>query len=428
MDKLTFMLLVGAASAHWGHHDHHHHHHKTGDFHHQHGLGMLDLYKGANETFEEHSEHAPIHSFFERLFGWDIHPEDHKGQEEHHGCPIMRMLGNFWPRHQKKAEGHDTPLYESPDDIPFDASGTPTAVFHGLGDACIFPGDIQIDHLIAKGTNAYVKCIEVGLPSLGEYLANFEHVAEKSCTKVAADKNFAGEFNVLGLSQGGLLARYIAEECDMPGKVRNVVTAGGPHMGVDAVPKCFSGFICNIVNWVAKKFVYMDVVQDVLAPAGYFRDVNNMDTYLKKSVFLPALNNEHKAEHNLNVTSAYGDLASSYSENVFKFMNDLVGASAKYDEEKAALRKQRFSDINGGMFIKFSEDTVIYPKETAWFQQLDKNGDLLPLNATDFYNNDYIGLKSLNEAGKAKFITFKGDHLQFTEDDVKNTIIPFLNQ
>jgi hypothetical protein len=31
------------------------------------------------------------------------------------------------------------------------------------------------------------------------------------------------------------------------------------------------------------------------------------------------------------------------------------------------LKSQRFSDLNGALLIKFSEDTMIYPKETAWF-------------------------------------------------------------
>jgi len=106
--------------------------------------------------------------------------------------------------------------------------------------------------MVAAGTNAKVHCIEVGVPSLGEVFNNFETIAQKSCQKVAANKAFHGEFNVVGLSQGGLLARYIAEECEMPGKVRNVLTIGGPHMGVDAIPGCFTGFACSVVNFVAK--------------------------------------------------------------------------------------------------------------------------------------------------------------------------------
>lgn len=124
-------------------------------------------------------------------------------------------------------ETHETPFYELEQDeetgeftVNPDGNGIPSAMFHGFGDACINPGDIQLDRMIAAGTNAKVHCIEVGVPSLGEVFNNFETIAQKSCQQVAANKDFQGEFNVIGLSQGGLLARYIAEECEMPGKVR----------------------------------------------------------------------------------------------------------------------------------------------------------------------------------------------------------------
>ena len=118
----------------------------------------------------------------------------------------------------------------------------------------------------------------------------------------------------------------------MPGKVRNMATLGGPHMGVDAVPGCFEGVICDIVNKIAKKLVYLDVVQNWFAPAGYFRDVNNMAAYLKSSVFLPVLNNE-----------------------------------ASQTSKFAEVRKGKLTDLNSIMLAKFDKDTVIYPKETAWF-------------------------------------------------------------
>lgn len=52
----------------------------------------------------------------------------------------------------------------------------------------------------------------------------------------------------MGLSQGGLIARYIAERCDVKGKVRNMVTFGTPHAGVSAIPHCSSGYICDFIN------------------------------------------------------------------------------------------------------------------------------------------------------------------------------------
>jgi len=34
-----------------------------------------------------------------------------------------------------------------------------------------------------------------------------------------------------------------------------------------------------------------------------------------------------------------------------------------------------------------------------------------PLEKSDWYNSDAIGLKTLNEAGKVQFIKIDGDHL-----------------
>jgi len=73
-----------------------------------------------------------------------------------------------------------------------EGSGVPTAVFHGLGDACIYPGMTSLDKLISNGTGGYTKCIEVGLPTFGEYFNNFETIADISCKKVAEDPHFQG--------------------------------------------------------------------------------------------------------------------------------------------------------------------------------------------------------------------------------------------
>lgn len=249
--------------------------------------------------------------------------------------------------------GYATPGFTGFDDVaPAEDgadTGVPTAMFHGFGDACLNPGDGQFDRLISKGTNAHAQCIEVGIPAFSSVVNNFEHIAEESCKKVAANKHFQGEFNVIGLSQGGLIARYIVESCDMPGKVRNMVTIGGPHMGVDKVPHCFSGMVCSLVNQVVDVFVYMGLIQDVIAPAGYFRNTKNFKAYQKGSVFLPSLNNESLDE------------------------DEEVGAKAT--------RKDRFSALNGALLVMFTEDTMIHPKETAHFQSPSADGKtVLPLD------------------------------------------------
>jgi len=74
----------------------------------------------------------------------------------------------------------------------------------------------------------------------------------------------------------------------------------------------------------------------------------------------------------------------------------------------------------------FTEDTMIYPKESEWFQQLNLDGSVQALADSDFYKNDNIGLRALDEAGKVIYSSVVGDHLQFSEDYVNDTIVPFL--
>jgi hypothetical protein len=37
-----------------------------------------------------------------------------------------------------------------------------------------------------------------------------------------------------------------------------------------------------------------------------------------------------------------------------------------------------------------------------------------------------IGLRALDEAGKTQYVEFQGNHLQFTNDQIKEFIVPVL--
>jgi len=43
-----------------------------------------------------------------------------------------------------------------------------------------------------------------------------------------------------------------------------------------------------------------------------------------------------------------------------------------------------------------------------------------------FYKDDFIGLRSLIEAGKVQYVSIAGDHLEFSDADIDNYFIPFL--
>lgn len=74
----------------------------------------------------------------------------------------------------------------------------------------------------------------------------------------------------------------------------------------------------------------------------------------------------------------------------------------------------------------FAKDTMIYPPETAWFYELQKDGSILPFDQTELYQSDLIGLKKLNEEGRIVFHKFPGDHLQFSYQDIDQYVLPVL--
>jgi palmitoyl-protein thioesterase len=263
----------------------------------------------------------------------------------------------------------------------------PVAIFHGIGDSCNNNGMKKITKYFADQLNTDAFCIE-SAGGVGDWTTSFISQAEKACKEINNNPKLNGDFSVVGLSQGSLLARYIIEECKMPGRVKRYVSIGGPQMGVNKFPHCASGPICWVVNKVVDSAVYFSFIQHSIGPAGYFKDVVSYDNYLKGSTFLAELNNEKTNKNN------------------------------EY--------KERMLNLERMVLIKFSGDSMIIPKETAWFQFNDKNGKLVDLDKSDFYINDYIGVKQLNEQKKIDFIELNGDHLAFDEDDIDKYMIPAL--
>eukprot|EP00331_Platyophrya_macrostoma_P025641 CAMPEP_0176439920 /NCGR_PEP_ID=MMETSP0127-20121128/20253_1 /TAXON_ID=938130 /ORGANISM="Platyophrya macrostoma, Strain WH" /LENGTH=220 /DNA_ID=CAMNT_0017824327 /DNA_START=239 /DNA_END=901 /DNA_ORIENTATION=- len=216
-----------------------------------------------------------------------------------------------------------------------------------------------------------------------------DYQCETACSSLKADPNFFGKtIDIVGLSQGNLIGRCIIQKCDFGGKVDKFISIGGPHMGVESIPLCTNGILCDPINYVIRKLVYTLPAQYLIGPSGYFKDAGSYQTYLSSCSFLPDLNNEKDTKN-----SAY---------------------------------KEKFASLEKLMLVKFDGDFTIYPKETAWFEYFDENLNLQSMNQTKLYQEDYIGLKSLDQSGKVTKIALPGAHLRFTESDIENTFIPFL--
>lgn len=265
----------------------------------------------------------------------------------------------------------------------------PVAVFHGIGDACDFPGTTDFVDYLKEKLKTEVRCIEQGNGFITSWFSKFSKQAEMACESIRNDPIFQGEFSVLGISQGTLIARYIIQHCNIKGIVKNFVSIAGPHMGIAAIPRLTCGWLCDQINGIAAKLFYTDIFQEHLAPAGYFKDRHNYESYQQYSTFLANLNNEKTVKN------------------------------AEY--------KRRFSLLEKVCLMMNEKDTVISPASTAWFEFYDKEQNkVLPLRESTFYQEDFIGLRQLDEAGKVKFVKLSGDHIHFSDHDIDTYMLPVL--
>ncbi|CAN1289888.1 Palmitoyl-protein thioesterase 1 [Linum perenne] len=124
----------------------------------------------------------------------------------------------------------------------------------------------------------------------------------------------------------------------------------------------------------------------VLFPCFILQDI---DDYLKGCRFLPKLNNE-------------------------------IIRNSNY--------RERLTSLENLVLIMFDQDTILIPKETAWFGYYPDGAfaTILPVNETELYIKDWIGLRTLDEAGKVKFVTMSGNHLEISESDMRKYIVPYL--
>eukprot|EP01024_Parvocaulis_polyphysoides_P010022 TRINITY_DN13294_c0_g1_i2.p1 TRINITY_DN13294_c0_g1~~TRINITY_DN13294_c0_g1_i2.p1 ORF type:complete len:217 (-),score=8.89 TRINITY_DN13294_c0_g1_i2:102-752(-) len=167
--------------------------------------------------------------------------------------------------------------------------------------------------------------------------------------------------------------------------MQTLVTFGGQHQGVMNIPGCMAavnskeeassilGYLCQSMQYLLGLGAYLPYVQSRSIQAQYFKDPFDFVAYIANSIFLAEMN------------------------------NDKEDKNEKYASNLATLDKF--------VMIKFLNDTMVVPKESAWFGYYN-GSELLTLFEQPIYKEDWIGLKQLNEKNSLVFIEKLGNHRQ----------------
>ena len=262
----------------------------------------------------------------------------------------------------------------------------PIALFHGIVDSCKMKNTSTLVSDLQRDLGVHVECIEIGNGFMDSVVKPIWDQVEEACKKIKANPNFQGKFSVLGISQGTLIGRYIVEKCDMKGQVATYLSFDGPQMGIASIPKITCGSFCEWLCNITAPLAYK--LRDIVAPCGYYKYKFDQTTYQETNTFLKMLNNENEER----------------DEEVYR----------------------RFSSLEKVKLIKSLGDTVITPRDSSWFEFYDEEGkNIVPLEQSDFYINDNIGLRKLNEEGKVSFVAFKEEHVLYNMDEYNNEIVEF---
>lgn len=169
----------------------------------------------------------------------------------------------------------------------------------------------------------------------------------------------------------------------------NFVSLGGQHQGVFGLPYCNSmqHKTCEEFRRIITTAAYSKAVQSSLVQASFWHDPLREEAYKAGSTFLADINNE-------------------------------VAVNQDYID--------RLQSVQKFVLVKFSNDSMVTPRESSWFQFYEPGQDsrLLELDQSPVYTR--LGLDKMDRDGKLIYHECEGDHLQFPKNWFKTFVIPYL--
>jgi palmitoyl-protein thioesterase len=288
----------------------------------------------------------------------------------------------------------DQPQRPSVASLPVDDdTPLPLVIWHGLGDRFDADGLKDVAALADEvNPGTYVHIIKLADDGASDrtasFFGNLTEQIDLVCKQLASDPilSTAPAIDAIGFSQGGQFLRGYVERCNNP-PVRNLVTFGSQHNGIAEFQKCKTAtdLVCQGANALLRAGTWSSFVQSRLVPAQYFRNLDELDSYLESSNYLADINNERPLKNE------------TYKKNL--------------------------SSLNKFVMFIFNDDTTVIPKETGWFAEVNATSEQVTLlKDRPIYKEDWLGLKTLDEKGGLVFETVKGDHMQISGKQLRSVM------
>jgi len=144
----------------------------------------------------------------------------------------------------------------------------------------------------------YIKNVEIGDGRTDSMFMQINKQVESFTSQVQADPKLRNGFNLIGHSQGSLIARAYIERYNNP-KVYNYISWAGAHGGQYGVPDVnvwcpdsICPWLNDLMSLVSEGVWTNSWMQDNIAFATYWKDPYQYNDYLKYSSFLADINNE----------------------------------------------------------------------------------------------------------------------------------------
>lgn len=231
---------------------------------------------------------------------------------------------------------------------------------------------------LRENTGAVVLPIEIGNGKQDSAALTMPDQLARFCQSIRDNQEvLADGFNMIGISQGGLLARGYVQRCaDFP--MRNLITWVTPHGGVYPYPD---------------PTIYTNANQAKNSYPGYWRDPFQYNNYLTASAYLADLNNENP-----------GTNSSVYKDRILG-LDNLVLIWSPFDDVLEPPSSGRFSTFAVGKWpleIISVEET---PMWTGLGLDIMNATNRLKIYETDCDHADHVTLDCL-EAWKHYTLPF----------------------